>query len=487
MTLLNSLYSAQSGILAAQTQIDVASRNIANASTDNYTRKVQNQSSRVVDGRAGLVVIEEVQRNINLQLQRDVITQTSLTQRLEVIDDFLGRFELQFGRPEDDSSLSAKITALKDTFQALASNPDQSTAQADVLRAAGEVALAFNSLSNNIQGLRQEADARIEDSVESIQEALDNIEALNGEIGARQSVGQSTADLEDQRDVWVEQLSEEMDVQTFRRPDGQLAVLSSSSQFLLDQQPVTVNFTPAGTVAPDLALGAVTVTNAFGGTVDITASITQGKLGGLLDLRDTILPEAQDQIDSLAFELAQQFDTITVGANTAPLELFTAPPTTPPSNPGAVEAVPVADQGYSAVMQVRTTITGAELRDSDGAGTFVVNGDGDASLPLAILDMFETKHAYVAVNGLNSTAATLEEFAAQFIGYQANQKADFQSQFGFQDEVRNLLDERLKDQSSVNIDEELANLIQLEAAFSASARVLTSVQRAIDELLQAVA
>ena len=92
MSLLNSLYSAQSGILAAQTQIDVASRNIANASTENYTRKIQNQSSRVVDGRAGLVVIEEVQRNINLQLQRDVINQTSLTDRLEVIDYFLGRF-----------------------------------------------------------------------------------------------------------------------------------------------------------------------------------------------------------------------------------------------------------------------------------------------------------------------------------------------------------------------------------------------------------
>lgn len=487
MTLLNSLYSAQSGILAAQAQIDVASRNISNAGNENYTRKIQNQSTRVIDGRAGLVIIEEVQRNINLQLQKDVINQTSLTERLNVIDDFLGRFELQFGRPEDDSSLSAKITTLKDSFQALATNPDQSTAQADVLRAAEEVASAFNNLSQNIQNLRQEADALIEGSIASVQEALENIESLNGEIGARQSVGQATADLEDQRDVWVAQISAEMDVRTFRRPDGQLAILTGSSEFLLDQEPVTLNFTPANIVAPDLALGAVTTTNAFGGTVDITASITQGKIGGLLDLRDTILPEAQDQIDSLAFELAQQFDTITVGGNTAPLELFTAPATTPPANLLAVEAVPTGDQSYSSIMQVRTTITGAELRDSDGTGTFVVNGDGDASMPLAILDMFEARQAYVAVNGLNTTSATLEEFAAQFIGYQANQKADFQSQFGFQDEVRNLLDERLKDESGVNIDEELANLIQLESAFSASARVLTSVQRAIDELLRAVA
>ena len=136
-------------------------------------------------------------------------------------------------------------------------------------------------------------------------------------------------------------------------------------------------------------------------------------------------------------------------------------------------------------MQVRTDLVNTQLRDGNG-GTFAVNGDGDSALPLAILDMFETKQAYVAVNGLNTTASTLEEFSAQFIGYQANQKADFDSQFTFQDEVRNLLNERLQDESGVNIDEELANLIQLEAAFSASARVLTSVQRALDDLLNTI-
>lgn len=485
MSLLSALNSAQSGLIAAQAQIDVASRNISNASTEGYTRKIQNQSSRVIDGRSGIVVIEEVQRNVNLQLQRDVINQTSLTERLEIVDDFLGRFELEFGRPEDDSSVSSKITALRESFQALATNPDQQTAQNDVLRAAEEVALAFNRLSENIQSLRQEADARIADSVAEIQEALNNIESLNGEIGARKSVGQSTADLEDQRDVWVAQLSRNMNVNTFQRPDGRLAVLTGASQFLLDQEAATVNFTAAGDVGPDQTLGNVTVTDAFGGTVDITGNLSQGKIGGLLDLRDTILPEAQDQIDSLAFEIATQFDTFTINGNTAPVELFTAPPLTTP-NPGGAEAVPTNDQGYSAIMQVRTNITGVELRDSDGTGTFAVNGDGDASLPLAVLDMFETKHAYVAVNGLNTTASTLEEFAAQFIGYQANQKADFESQFSFQDEVRNLLDERLRDESGVNVDEELAKLIQLEAAFSASARVLTSVQRSLDELLRAV-
>src|SRR3546814_5345639 len=85
-------------------------------------------------------------------------------------------------------------------------------------------------------------------------------------------------------------------------------------------------------------------------------------------------------------------------------------------------------------------------------------------------NMFDTKHGFTAVTGLNATSSTLEEFASEFISYQANQTADYDSQLGFQDQIRALLDERLKDESGVNIDQELASLIQLESAFAASAR-----------------
>ena len=132
-----------------------------------------------------------------------------------------------------------------------------------------------------------------------------------------------------------------------------------------------------------------------------------------------------------------------------------------------------------------STLAGADLRDGIG-GTFASTGASDSSLPLAIINMFDTKQAFVAVTGLNSTSSTLEEFSAEFISYQANQAADYESQLDFQSQIRGLLEERFRDESGVNLDEELASLIQLEAAFAASARVLSSVQQALDELLGAV-
>ncbi|MEQ8397701.1 flagellar hook-associated protein FlgK [Thalassobaculum sp.] len=475
MSLINAIYSASSGIAAAQAKIDVASRNIASASVDGYTRKVQETSTRVVDGRGGLVLVEQVTRNVNAQLQRDVREQTSVVEKLTVLDDFLARFELEFGRPEDNSSISSKITDLKAKFQALATNPDQSTAQNDVISAAEEVARTLNNLSSSIQELRAEADQRVEDSVEIINQALQNVESLNAEIGSRKAAGESTADLEDQRDVWITKLSEQMDIKTFERPDGKIAILTGDSQFLLDQEAVTLTFVASTTVSAGSVLNDVMLDNGFMAPFSITNSFSGGTVSGLLQLRDTTLPLAQSQLDSLAFELAEQFDAITVGATTADLDLFT----------DAADAIPGAAAGFAAVIQVRSTVTGAELRDGTG-GTFTSSGVSDSSLPLAIIDMFDTKQAFTAVTGLNTASSTLEEFAAQFIGYQANQAADFESQLQFQDQVRNLLSERLTDASGVNLDEELASLIQLEAAFAASARVLSSVQQALDELLGAI-
>lgn len=476
MSLLSALTTATSGLNAAQAGIDIASRNITNANVDGYTKKTQTQTTRIIDGQSSTVRLEAVTREVNLQLQTDVRNQTSTVEELTVIEDFLARLELQFGRPEDNSSISAKITDLKETFQVLATNPDSSTAQADVLRAAESVAEAFQNLSGAVQTLRAEADTRMEESVANINEALENIEKLNGEIGARSAVGGSTADLEDERDVWVAKLSEEMDIKTFRRDNGTIAILTGGSDFLLDQTAVTLTFTPTNTVGPDVGLNAVFLDNGFNAPFSINANINSGKLGGLIELRDTILPLAQDQIDSLAFELAQQFDAITVGANVANIDLFV----------DAGNAIPGTDQGFSAQIQVNPTVTATPsiLRDGNG-GTFTASGVSDSSLPLAIIDMFDTAQTFVAVNGLNGTA-TIEDFAANLVSFQANQKADYESQLGFQDQVRNLLQERLRDESGVNVDEELAGLIQLESAFAASARVLSSVQTALDELLAVV-
>ena len=86
------------------------------------------------------------------------------------------------------------------------------------------------------------------------------------------------------------------------------------------------------------------------------------------------------------------------------------------------------------------------------------------------------------VTGL-SYDATFEYYVSEMIGFQANQKADYANRLSFQEQLFTTLENRFTDESMVNIDEELASLVELQSAFTASARVLTTVQRALDELL----
>jgi flagellar hook-associated protein 1 FlgK len=53
-----------------------------------------------------------------------------------------------------------------------------------------------------------------------------------------------------------------------------------------------------------------------------------------------------------------------------------------------------------------------------------------------------------------------------------------------QEIVVNSLQQRFADQSNVNIDEEMANLLKLQTTYGANARVLTTVKEMFDILLR---
>ena len=50
--------------------------------------------------------------------------------------------------------------------------------------------------------------------------------------------------------------------------------------------------------------------------------------------------------------------------------------------------------------------------------------------------------------------------------------------------VVNALQQRFDDTSGVNIDQEMSNLVTLQTAYSANARVLTTIKDMLDQLLR---
>ena len=81
-------------------------------------------------------------------------------------------------------------------------------------------------------------------------------------------------------------------------------------------------------------------------------------------------------------------------------------------------------------------------------------------------------------------SGTLVSYMQQMISQQGDAASNADSLNQGQQVVVNSLQQRFSDQSSVNIDEEMSNLLKLQTAYGANARVLSAVRDMLDQLLK---
>jgi flagellar hook-associated protein 1 FlgK len=81
---------------------------------------------------------------------------------------------------------------------------------------------------------------------------------------------------------------------------------------------------------------------------------------------------------------------------------------------------------------------------------------------------------------------TLQDYAQKMVNEQTQDLRFAEERKSDSDGLRDLLQRQFLDESGVNIDEELGNLIVVQTAYSASARVLNAINELFDELLRAV-
>ena len=111
---------------------------------------------------------------------------------------------------------------------------------------------------------------------------------------------------------------------------------------------------------------------------------------------------------------------------------------------------------------------------------------GDSTIATDLAGALNADISFAAAGGLTATTTTLTRYAASILAVQSTLTADAESQRDFNASFLTTLEARNSAVSGVNVDEELANLIVLEQAFNASARVLTTVSELFDELLNSV-
>ncbi len=305
-----ALLDALSGLQTNQRLLGVTSQNVSNVNTPGYTRKTGTQEALVLGGVGAGVDISSITRSVDVYLQRDLRTQAAGLGASQTLNDFYNNLQNLFGTPGSDSAIGAQVGALGNAFQALATAPEDATQQIDLVTQARFVANQLNSLAGQVQDLRQQADSDIATAVDDINTQLDAIQALNLRIAREMAQGQPTGDLEDQRDQAIGKLSQQMNISYFTRDTGETVIYAPGGQVLVDATAHHLSHSPTSQMSESLAWADGTVGPITLDGADITGDLSNGNLGGLIQMRDTTLPNLASQFDELATALADRINAV---------------------------------------------------------------------------------------------------------------------------------------------------------------------------------
>ena len=83
-------------------------------------------------------------------------------------------------------------------------------------------------------------------------------------------------------------------------------------------------------------------------------------------------------------------------------------------------------------------------------------------------------------------AQTLKDFSQKVVNETAQDLSQVKGRQSDENTLKGLLEQKILDDSAVNIDEELGFLIVVQTAYAASARMVAAIKELFDELLNAV-
>jgi flagellar hook-associated protein 1 FlgK len=454
------LNTALSGLRTAQQMLDISAHNIANASTPGYSR----QRAQLVAAppfsvpafnRSGLpgqlgtgVQITSIARIRDAFLDVQVNEQVAASGYWTAREGTLSAVEAAFPEPSG-SGLGSVLSRFWSAWEDVAADPGSTAARTAVLAEAQTLAARFTRDAGQLATLVADTDGQVRVAVGEINDLATRIAALNKQIQGIVVSGDHANDLEDQRDLLLEQLNAIVPTRNTRLPDGSVQVLVGGTD-LVDHDRVramTVTEDGAGHAVPAWSTGEA-------------VSVEGGRLGSLVELRDTTLAGYVTDLNALAKQIADAVNaahTAGFDANgAAGLPLFTMT--------AGAEASTLAVNAAIGNDPTRVVLAAA------------AGAPGDATIAGRIAAL-RTSATFGAGN---QTPADAYSALIGRIGIDTRQAMELAANQAL---VVQQLQTRRESISGVSLDEEAADVMRFQQAYSASARVITAIDQMLDQLI----
>jgi flagellar hook-associated protein 1 FlgK len=454
---------ARTALTANQAAIGVISHNLANATTEGYSR----QRAEIVAGRPLMTPHGAVGTGVflnDIARVRDGLLDVGYRDETSGAGYWGRRFSLldQVEALHGDINTSGLNTALDDFWNSwsdLTNDPTDATARTLVRQAGEQVTLQIHRLSEGMDNVAGSMTLQLGYEVQEINRYATEIASLNRRIVAAEAGGATASDLRDARDLAVDRIAELASIQVVERSNGTVAVNIGGIGVVDGDDAVPLEITSTA--------GVWSLRSTRGATI----SPVGGAIGASMDVLNTDIPQAKAELDELARALVTSVNTLhRTGVN--PL--------------GQTDVLFFDDLGDIANVTADTLALSAAVKAdvrAIAAGTGGVDpltgdpvynaGRNDISIALAGL-----REAPVASLGNRSIAHAYAAAVGRLGGEvrAAADSADTHQVLASQADVRRSA------VSGVNIDEELVQLIRFQNAYSAAARIVT----AADEMLQTI-
>ncbi|MEL6829479.1 MAG: flagellar basal body rod C-terminal domain-containing protein, partial [Pseudomonadota bacterium] len=312
--------------------------------------------------------------------------------------------------------------------------------------------------------------------------SLQQIEELNTRISGIDRTTEQAAAIRDERQRLIDGISEYMPVRTVTRNAGKVDLFTPQGVALLAGSAREIEFSPANTFGPEHTLASGTLSPLSVDGIELTpgspdyGALPSGMFAGLFAIRDSDIPTFTSQLDALAGDLVDRLSADGIDPTTLPGDagLFYDPD-------GAATI-----DGLAARLSLNPAVDpnqgGSSWRLRDGIGATVQGPPGDSSVLSALYDAL-TEVRGVDSNGVQG-AFSATSMAAQITSLTGQTRIQMESvQSSIQAQHRIILDAEQTD-SGVDVDQQMQELLLVEQAYAANARVIQAAQEMIRQLME---
>jgi flagellar hook-associated protein 1 FlgK len=448
--LFTSLLNSTGALRVYGRTFNVIQNNITNANTPGYVKQDQVLVSLSFDpsrGMAGGVVAGPLINARSSFLEQSVRGQNELLGAAQQHATDLGVVEGQFDLTST-FGISSALNGFFNGFSQLAVNPNDTVSRQGILDLAGQAASAFQQAASGLQSVSANVDRQTRDSVNAINRLAEQIAGINRVY--RNSAGASTdAGMDAQLHAALEELSGLANYTLVRTSDG-------AANVYLGGQTILVMGDRAYPVTADLSTPQTIIRDAAG--TDVTSQIRGGRLGALVQEKNTTLPGYLSDLNDIAVAFADNVNaTLAQGVDRnglpPPFDLFSYNPVSPA---GTLTVNPLVPDQIA-----------ASLATAPG-------GNGNA-IALAQLSSTPVAGGFTLSQAFGALGAK--------VGRDVNNARHQQSQY--QD---TLAQARLfrAESTGVSLDEEAAKVLQFQQAYQAVGKLISVINELTESVMNII-